>query len=460
MPEDLSAPAPAPRHPAPAPSRPERPRRLAPLPGRTWVTVVVLGLVGQLAWTVENMYLNVFVYDTITSDPTVIATLVAASAVAATLATMLVGAWSDRARTRRPFIAVGYVLWGLTTATFGFVQPAAGADAALAVGTAVVAIVALDCVMSFFGSGANDAAFNAWVTESTTPANRGRVDGVLAIMPLIGMLVVFGALDGLTQAGQWTLFFGIVGLVTAAVGVLAWFLVRDPERIESASGAYLASVVHGLRPSTIRANPRLYLLLLAYAVVGTSTQVFIPYLIIYIQRYLRIDGYAIVLASVLILASVASVLGGRVIDRVGKVRAIVPATAILVVGLVAMFFVRDMLAVIVAGTVMMGGFMLSVAAISASVRDATPTDRVGMVQGLRMIAAVLIPMVVGPFLGAAVIVGAAETYIDLGVVKQVPTPWIFLAAAVVAVLVVIPVALLQRVDRRDATRTPVAEEQA
>ncbi|MBD3940436.1 MFS transporter [Microbacterium sp. NEAU-LLC] len=453
--------------PAPAPPRAQTPRahRLA---ARTWVTVVVLGLVGQLAWTVENMYLNVFVYDTITTDPTVIATLVAASAVAATLATMLVGAWSDRARTRRPFIAVGYVLWGLTTATFGFVQPSTGADAALAVGTAVVAIVALDCVMSFFGSGANDAAFNAWVTESTDPSNRGRVDGVLAIMPLIGMLVVFGALDGLTQAGQWTLFFGIVGLVTAAVGVVAWFLVRDPERIESAQGAYLATVVYGLRPSTIRANPRLYLLLLAYAVVGTSTQVFIPYLIIYIQRYLRIDGYAIVLASVLILASIASVLGGRVIDRVGqrhaegKVRTILPAVAILVAGLVAMFFVRDMVAVIVAGTVMMAGFMLSVAAISASVRDATPTDRVGMVQGLRMIAAVLIPMVAGPFIGAAVIVGAAETYVDLGVVKQVPTPWIFPAAAVVAVLVVVPVLLLRRHDRRrqDAAGPAVTEAQA
>ncbi|MFD4960287.1 MFS transporter [Microbacterium sp. NPDC058389] len=446
----------------PAESRAPAPPRAQSLSARTWVTVVVLGLVGQLAWTVENMYLNVFVYDTITADPTVIATLVAASAVAATLATMLVGAWSDRARTRRPFIAVGYVLWGLTTATFGFVQPAAGADAALAVGTAVVAIVALDCVMSFFGSGANDAAFNAWVTESTAPSNRGRVDGVLAIMPLIGMLVVFGALDGLTQAGRWTLFFGIVGLVTAVVGVIAWFLVRDPERIESAQGAYLASVVHGLRPSSVRANPRLYLLLLAYAVVGTSTQVFIPYLIIYIQRYLRIDGYAIVLGSVLILASIASVLGGRVIDRVGKVRAILPSVAILVVGLVAMFFVRDMLAVIVAGTVMMAGFMLSIAAISASVRDATPTDRVGMVQGLRMIAAVLIPMVAGPFIGAAVIVGAAETYVDLGVVKQVPTPWIFPAAAVVAVFVVVPVLLLRRHDRRsvDAAAPAVSEARA
>lgn len=446
----------------PAESRAPAPPRAQRLSARTWVTVVVLGLVGQLAWTVENMYLNVFVYDTITADPTVIATLVAASAVAATLATMLVGAWSDRARTRRPFIAVGYVLWGLTTATFGFVQPSAGADAALAVGTAVVAIVALDCIMSFFGSGANDAAFNAWVTESTVPSNRGRVDGVLAIMPLIGMLVVFGALDGLTRAGQWTLFFGIVGLVTAVVGVIAWFLVRDPERIESAQGAYLATVVYGLRPGTVRANPRLYLLLLAYAVVGTSTQVFIPYLIIYIQRYLRIDGYAIVLGSVLILASIASVLGGRVIDRVGKVRAILPAVAILVVGLVAMFVVRDMLAVIVAGTVMMAGFMLSIAAISASVRDATPADRVGMVQGLRMIAAVLIPMVVGPFIGAAVIVGAAETYVDLGVVKQVPTPWIFPAAALVAVFVVVPVLLLRRHDRRtvDAAGRAVTEVQA
>lgn len=456
MPAESRAPAPAPV------SRRAQAVGAARLTARTWVTVVVLGLVGQLAWTVENMYLNVFVYDTITADPTVIATLVAASAVAATLATMLVGAWSDRARTRRPFIAVGYVLWGLTTATFGFVQPAAGADAAFAVGTAVVAIVALDCVMSFFGSGANDAAFNAWVTESTAPSNRGRVDGVLAVMPLIGMLVVFGALDGLTRAGQWMLFFGIVGLATAVVGVVAWFLVRDPERIESAQGAYLASVVHGLRPSTIGSNPRLYLLLAAYAVVGTSTQVFIPYLIIYIQRYLRIDGYAIVLGSVLILASIASVLGGRVIDRVGKVRAILPAVAILVMGLIAMFLVRDMLAVIVAGTVMMAGFMLSIAAISASVRDATPADRVGMVQGLRMIAAVLIPMVAGPFIGAAVIVGAAETYVDLGVVKQVPTPWIFPAAAVVAVLVVVPVRLLRRHDRRhpDAVTTPVGEARA
>ena len=77
-------------------------------------------------------------------------------------------------------------------------------------------------------------------------------------------------------------------------------------------------------------------------------------------------------------------------------------------------------------------------------RNLTPEGRAGEVQGLRMVAVVLIPMVVGPFIGAAVIRGANETYVDLGVTRQVPTPWIFVAAAVVAVFIVIPVRLLRR----------------
>ncbi|MDZ4044480.1 MAG: MFS transporter [Rhodoglobus sp.] len=421
------------------------------LTSRTWATVVVLGLVGQLAWTVENMYLNVFVYDTITDNPMVIATLVAASAVTATVATMLVGAASDRARRRREFIAGGYILWGVSTAAFGWVSVDAVtgmAPAANAVVLAIIAVVTLDCIMSFFGAGANDAAFNAWVTEATVPANRGRVDSVLAIMPLVAMLVVFGGFDGLTQAGQWREFFGIIGAVTAVVGVAAWILVRDSV-ITPSTDRYWASIVFGLRLSTVRANPRLYIVLLAYAVVGTCSQVFLPYLIIYIQRYLEIDGYAIVLGSVLIAASVLSVLGGRVIDRIGKTRMIMLAAGIFAAGLVLMFFARGMVPVIAAGIVMMTGFMLSIASVAATVRDYTPVDRVGMVQGLRMIFGIMIPMVVGPFVGAAVISGAGETFLELGVVKQVPTPWIFIAGAVVLVLVV-PLARALRTPARAA----------
>ncbi len=416
--------------------------------GRLWLWVVLLGLTGQLAWTIENMYLNVFVYATITDDPNAIATMVAISAAAATLATLLVGAWSDRVGRRREFIAVGYVLWGLTTAGFGLV----GVNPALpnGVAIAVVSIVALDAVMSFLGSGANDAAYQAWVTDSTTPANRARVDGVVQALPLLGMLIVFGALDPLTRAGQWTTFFGVVGGFTALVGVAAWFGVRSTATPQP-GGSYLDTVLHGLRPETIRRQPRLYLAFATWAVLGVSFQVFMPYLIIYVNTRLAIDDYPLVLASVLIGAALVSGIGTTLLGRHDLVAVIVPFTLTYLVGLVAMFFARDLVAVIVAGIVMMGAFLLTGAALSATVRNLTPPDRAGQVQGVRMIAVVLVPMVIGPFIGAAVISGADETYVDLGVVKQVPTPWIFLAAAAVAVLSILPTLALRR------TRTPVPQ---
>jgi len=410
--------------------------------GRTWLALVVVGLVGQLAWTVENMYLNVYVYDTISPDPNVIAILVGSSAVAATIATLLVGAWSDRMGRRRAIIAVGYVAWGICTAAFGFVGAPSGAEAptgAALIG-AIVAIVLLDCVMSAFGSGANDAAFSAWVTDSTAPANRGRVDGVLAVLPLIAMLLVFGLLDGLTRAGDWKLFFGVVGIVTIATGALSWFLIRDrgvPARRER----ILSAVVHGLRPSTVRRQPALYLTLAIWAVIGTSTQVFLPFVIIYLQRYLRIESYALALGIVLVLASALSIVAGRVMDRVGKARFLVPAVGVFAVGLIAMTFARDLPLVIAAATVMMAGMMASLATVSAMTRDHTPADRAGAVQGIRMILAVMIPMIAGPFLGAAVISGAANTYTSLGVVQPVPGPEIFATAAVVLVLVPVLVAV-------------------
>jgi len=117
---------------------------------------------------------------------------------------------------------------------------------------------------------------------------------------------------------------------------------------------------------------------------------------------------------------------------------------VLAAGLVAMFLARETVAVMVAGTVMMSGFMLSVAAVNATVRDHTPAGRVGNVQGLRMIFAIMGPMVLGPFLGSAVIHGAGETYVDLGQVRQVPTPWIFLAAAAVLLLLPPVLAVLRR----------------
>ena len=88
--------------------------------------------------------------------------------------------------------------------------------------------------------------------------------------------------------------------------------------------------------------------------------------------------------------------------------------------------------------------MLVTAILSGVIRDHTPAGKAGHFQGIRMIFGVLLPMILGPAIGAAVIRGSDSTYVDLGVVKTVPTPSIFLAAAVVLLLILPPVLALRK----------------
>lgn len=420
------------------------------LSARKWITLILIGLFGQFAWTIENMYFNVFLYNTISTDPWYIAEMVGWSAAAATLTTLLMGALSDKLGRRKPFIAAGYVLWGLSTAAFGYITPENAArlfPGANAVASAAMLVVIMDCVMTFFGSTANDAAFNAYVTDITDNSNRGRAESVLAILPLLSMLIIFGAFDGLTQQGRWREFFGIFGLAVSAVGVLAIVLVQDEPGLTRGSDSYFKNLLYGFRPSVVKANPELYLSFAAFCLFSVAVQVFFPYLIIYIQNYLGITEYAIVLGVVLLLASVVSVVSGRFIDRLGKLRFVFPAAAVMLAGLVGMFFVRGSVGVMIAGTVMMSGYMMMTSALGANIRDWTPADKAGHFQGIRMIFAVLLPMVTGPAIGAAVIKNGASTYVELGQVKTVPTPGIYLAAAAVLLLTFVPVLVLRKKEQ-------------
>ena len=421
------------------------------LGSRKWITLILIGLFGQFAWTIENMYFNVFLYNTISTDPTYIAAMVGWSAAAATVTTLLMGALSDRVGKRKAFICAGYILWGLSTAAFGYITPEnAGRlfPAANAAAAAATLVVVMDCIMTFFGSTANDGAFNAYVTDITTAENRGRAESVLAILPLISMLIIFGAFDGLTQQGRWREFFNIFGAAVSLVGLIAIFLVKDEPTLKPRKDSYFKNLLYGLRPAVVRDNPDLYLSFAAFCVFSVAVQVFFPFLIIYIQNYLGITDYAIVLGVVLILASVASVVSGRFIDRYGKLRFAVPAAGIMLAGLVGMYFVRSQISVMIAGTVMMSGYMMLSAALSANIRDWTPEGKVGHFQGIRMIFAVLLPMVIGPSIGAAVIRGSDSTYVELGQIKSVPTPGIYLAAALVLLLTALPIFFLKKREKK------------
>ena len=119
------------------------------LGGRFWAAMLIFGLMGQVAWVVENMYFNVFIYKMFHASAGEISAMVMASAVVAALTTIVMGAVSDRVGKRKAFMSVGYLIWGLTIVSFAWLKN-------------VLMVIVMDCVMTFFGSTANDAAYNAW----------------------------------------------------------------------------------------------------------------------------------------------------------------------------------------------------------------------------------------------------------------------------------------------------------
>ena len=213
--------------------------------GRMWTILILFGLIGQFAWTLENMYFNVFIYHVFGATSDLIATMVAASAATATVTTLVMGALSDRVGRRKTFICLGYILWGLTVCAFAFLsvenlQSVMPQASVMLVGSILVII--LDCVMTFFGSTANDAALNAYITDRITPAQRGRTEGVLSILPLLSMLIVFGGFDGLTQQGRWKEFFLIFGVLTVLAGIIGFFLIREPDRKPNKNNSYFSDL--------------------------------------------------------------------------------------------------------------------------------------------------------------------------------------------------------------------------
>ena len=86
------------------------------------LALTLFSLIGQIAWVVENMYLNVFMYKMFNASASDISAMVAASAIAATLTTVLIGALSDRIGKRKVFMCGGYILWGISIFAFALIK--------------------------------------------------------------------------------------------------------------------------------------------------------------------------------------------------------------------------------------------------------------------------------------------------------------------------------------------------
>ena len=428
---------------------------------KKWLAFILAGFVGQLAWAIENNYFNVYVFDC-TKEYTFIPVMTIASAAAATITTLFMGAVSDRLGKRKIFISGGYILWGISILLFAFLDPSSSfnlvANSAFVAGTM---IVIMDCVMTFFGSTANDAAFNAFVTDNTTNDNRAKVESVLSVLPLLALIVVIVVAGFFVdvQPGDpkhWDIFFYIFGGITLLVGILSFFLVTKDVAEPNREGSYIKNVFYGFRPKVVKENPVLYITLLAFMVFNIGLQVFMPYFILYVQNVLLItgDAFTISLGIVLLGASAITVIFGLFMDKIGKNKIMIPALVVGAIGGAIIFFIPaeqnfTQTGLIIGGIVLMTGYLVSTAVLGAKVRDYTPKKEVGLFQGVRMIFVVLIPMIIGPLIGNALcLIGGAPYNNEYGQTVYPPNKWLFLVTGIIFLCATVPVILMIRKEKK------------
>ena len=403
--------------------------------------LVIFSFIGQVAWVVENMYFNVFIYKMFNASATDISLMVSASAITAALTTLFIGALSDRISKRKLLISLGYILWGFSILSFAFIRmdllTKITGSVAAAASLGVSLVILMDCVMTFFGSSANDAAFNAWLTDCGTQENRGKIEGINSMMPLIAILAVFGGFMAfnLDKGESWTSIFVIIGSIVVFIGIIGFFLIEDhiTESSENKT-SWLENVIYSFKPSVIKNNKLLYIVSLGFAVFCISIQIFMPYLILYYEKTLGMTDYVIIMAPAILIAAIVTALYGKVFDKFGFKKSVIPSILILMLGYVFLYFTVGKLPVFIGSLLMMIGYLTGMAVFGAMVRENIPEDKSGMFQGTRIIAQVLIPGIIGPFIGAKVLQNAELILNSDGTTSFLPNKNIYLAAFIVAVI--------------------------
>ena len=440
---------------------------------KNWFIITLFCFMGGIAWNTENMYFNTFITNEIYADvsqnailgtmeaTTAVARMVALSAIAAVVTTFIMGALSDRLKNRKMFISVGYILWGIVTAMFGFITKENVAnlfnltDEVKILGTTVWFVILMDIVMTFMGSTSNDAAFQAWMTDITVPKQRPAVETVLSVVGTISSFAVTGV-GSFAQAGtiSYKVFFVGLGVIVSLCGVAGLFLIKDPPRImeKENSANYWSDLFYGFRPSVIKENSRLYLALASFCFAIVAFQVFYPYLLTYIQYVVIPDNGGaenILKPSVIVMAVVVVAILLVCIVKLLKL-ATVKKGFCLVVGVIAMTFGFAILStstsiyVIILSIlpVVVGNAMVNIL-FGATVKDFIPEGMAGRFQGIRMIFSVLIPMVVGPVIGDMACQRAAQTIINEANAEViVPAKNMFLWAGIVSIFALIPLYFL------------------
>lgn len=419
---------------------------------RFWILVWGLGIIGQLCWNIENQWFNTFVYAKIAKDPTIISWMVAISAIATTISTFLFGTLSDRKGKRKPFLAIGYILWGIFTILFGtteFIAKGKGSSAIVLAGTAVVLA---DALMSFFGSMGNDASFNAWLNDMMNDENAGSIGAALATQPIIGTIIgtILGGLLIGSDDNYMRLFIAF-GSLAILFGVLSLFLVKDSKDLKpNKEGSFFSQLMGAFDFKELLKRKQLIWVFLLLTVYFIAFNVYYPHVGNYMIYYLgfKADDIGIIQGVALILGMFSVIPASKLLNKdkfvlATSISVILTTIGLLILGIFGRPEYIDPSTILnwplLIGLFFFGcGYIMFMQVTSVWMKQLFPQEAKGQFEGFRIIFFVLIPWIVSPFIANPIIKNNGEILDANGLTAYLPTHVLFLVSTLLILATFIP----------------------
>ncbi len=405
---------------------------------KNWALIWILGMAGQLCWNVENAWFNTFVYAKIAPNPVIVSWMIGVSATVTTFATFLIGTMGDRKGRRKPFIAAGYILWGLFTIAFGVTEflPITSVFAAGCF------VVVLDAIMSFFGSVGYDSAFCAWTTDISNETNRGKVGGAFATMPVLATIIGSVISGYIIDRLDFFAFFIIIGGIVSVIGILTLFTLKDSPVLVARKDpkGFWHQFFSVFRYKTVKENKELFWVFVIMMVYFIGFNVYFPYVTIYFVHYLGLD-YSItglVQGASLLVAVVLTIPAAGFIDRGKNTRVIAVALLVNILGLVIVAAGSQIL-ILGLGMLLTGtGYVIILQTLTAWFKNLYPEDQRGQFEGIKQLFFVCIPMIIGPAISGLMISSYGTKAVVDGKAGMIPNESLFIAAAILTVLTFLP----------------------
>ncbi len=448
---------------------------------RVWTAIILFMFISSVAAGVESIYLSMFLDNTVFKDGAMGASITltdavnliaSLTAVVSGVTTFIMGTLSEKLKNRKLFISIGFIVWGIVMLIFSVVKRENVAntfgysDIAEAITATAIIVVSFTLVLAFLRSTTSDAAFNSWVTDVSTPESSPKIEIAFTIMGFVATgFITFLVTNAQTGKMEYSTICVVFGVIAIALGILGFFIIDNPKKFEEAKStekdsSYWADLFYGFRPSTVKKNINLYLMLSSGCLFNIAYQVFYPYLFIYISSVIipaneglnLLSTEVIITIIIAIVVVIACVLLFMKVYADDKAASFIASVLCLIAGMLFLASTKNLVGIIVGLTPGLIGYIIIMIQFGATVRDNIPKDKVGLFQGIRMIFLIFVPKIIGPTLGNIAAKNSDVTYMENGAVKVLPTEAMFLYAAVVAALIFIPMLAFLKKDKEKANK--------